>query len=635
MPHSGGLSDPPPTFLSNKAFTSNPSYESKIPDVKIAEVPSTTPELKNRSSASQKCMDQARPLKVIYIGAGISGICGAVEFRKQVPDIDLVIYEKNPDLGGTWFENRYPGCACDVPAHAYQLSYESSPRWSSFFASAPEILQYWKDVATKYDVRKHMRFQQKCIGARWDEDKNKWHVQLKDLSTGVEYQDSADVLVTGEGVLNEWKWPDIEGIQSFKGSLLHSANWDPQVDLKVSASEPGGSRHSANRSQDKYVAVIGSGSSGLQIVPAILPEVKHMDHYIRGRSWIVGLFGDTETRQRIHEAGGNFNYSPEEIKKWETDREAYLEYRRAIEYTINKNFGVLFHGSKEQTSLRQIAQDSMMQRLKDKPEIYDHLLPEFSPYCKRMSPGPGYLEALASPKVDTITCGIIKINETGIITTDGEHHPVDAIICATGFQTSPANRSFPIYGTNGINLRERFQKRPETYLGVCTDGFPNFFQSMGPNSMPGAGSLLLTIEKTNVYISKVLARMAYDNISRIEPKRNVVQAFTNYCDEFFKQTVFAEECNSWYKTYEAGASREEQKRGRITALWPGSSLHCIRTLSNPRWEDFEYKYCDDDEFGWFGNGWTLAEKYVTEEVESLTWYLDDTKIMERVAGPET
>lgn len=360
-----------------------------------------------------------------------------------------------------------------------------------------------------------------------------------------------------------------------------------------------------------------------------------MDHYIRSRSWIVGLFGDTETRQRIHDAGGNFNYAPEEIKKWETDREAYLEYRRAIEYTINKNFGVLFHGSKEQTHLRQIAQDSMMQRLKDKPEIYDHLLPEFSPYCKRMSPGPGYLEALASPKVDTITCGISKINETGIITTDGEHHPVDAIICATGFQTSPANRSFPIYGVNGINLRERFQKRPETYLSVCTDGFPNFFQSMGPNSMPGAGSLLLTIEKTNVYISKVLARMAYDNISRIEPKRNMVQAFTNYCDEFFKQTVFAEECNSWYKTYEAGATREEQKRGRITALWPGSSLHCIRTLSSPRWEDFEYKYCDDDEFGWFGNGWTLAEKYVTEEVESLTWYLDDTKIMEKVSERET
>lgn len=380
--------------------------------------------------------------------------------------------------------------------------------------------------------------------------------------------------------------------------------------------------------------MIGAGSSGLQIVPAILPDVKHMDHYVRGRSWIAGLFGDPKTRDRIKEAGGNFEYTAEEISNWETNRESYLDYRRAIEYDINKKFGVLFSRSKEQANLRQLAKESMIQRLKDKPEIYNHLQPDFSPYCKRMSPGPGYLEALSSPKVDTITTGITKIDETGIITADGQHHPVDAIICATGFQTSPANRSFPIYGIGGVNLRERFQKRPETYLSVCTDGFPNFFQSMGPNSMPGAGSLLLVIEKTNLYIGKIIARMAYDNIVRIEPKRKMVQAFTNYCDEFFKSTVFAEECNSWYKTYEVGASREEQKRGRVSALWPGSSLHAVRTMSNPRWEDFDYEYCDDDEFGWFGNGWTLAEKFVTDELESLTWYLNDTKILDKVTGIE-
>ncbi|KAF5549821.1 sterigmatocystin biosynthesis monooxygenase stcW [Fusarium mexicanum] len=604
-----------PSFLSNGNFASNTSFPTKDGHHNTSGKETSQPAVKEvpKPWVSQRCTDQARPLKVIYIGAGISGICGAIEFRKQVPNLELVIYEKNPELGGTWYENRYPGCACDVPAHAYQLTSESSPRWTSFFASAPEILQYWKDVATKYDIRKHMKFQQKCTGARWSETTNKWFVQLKDLATGLEHEDSADVLVTGEGVLNEWRWPDIDGISSFQGQLLHSANWDANVDLK-----------------GKSVAVIGNGSSGLQIVPAILPDVKHMDHYIRGKSWIVGLFGDPETRQRIKEAGGNFQYSPDEIRNWETDRESYLKYRRSIEHNINKNFGVLFSGTSEQANLRLLAQDSMTQRLKERPDIYEHLQPDFSPYCKRMSPGPGYLEALASPKVDTITSGIAKIDETGIITSDGQHRPVDVIICATGFQTSPASRSFPIYGVGGVNLRERFQKRPETYLSVCTDGFPNFFQSMGPNSMPGAGSLLLVIEKTNTYIAKILARMAFDNIARIEPKRNMVQAFTDYCDNFFKQTVFAEECNSWYKTYETGASRQEQKRGRITALWPGSSLHCVRTLSRPRWEDFEYKYCDDNEFGWFGNGWTLAEKFVTDELESLTWYLNDTNVMEKI-----
>ncbi|KIL94145.1 hypothetical protein FAVG1_02707 [Fusarium avenaceum] len=609
-----------PTFLSNSNLVGDTILTAKIeeyPGAGATEPEQTSQQRKTKPFISQRCTDQARPLKVIYIGAGISGICGAIEFLKQVPELDLVIYEKNPELGGTWFENRYPGCACDVPAHAYQLTYESSPRWSSFFAQAPEILQYWKDVAAKYNIRKNIRFEMKCNGARWNEETKKWHVQVKNLKTGVESEDSADVLVTGEGVLNEWRWPDISGIDSFKGTLLHSANWDSQVSLK-----------------DKSVAVIGAGSSGLQIVPAILPDVKHMDHYVRGRSWIAGLFGDPKTRDRIKEAGGNFAYTAEEISNWETNRESYLDYRRAIEYDINKKFGVLFSGSKEQANLRQLAQESMIQRLKDKPEIYNHLQPDFSPYCKRMSPGPGYLEALSSPKVDTITTGITKIDETGIFTADGQHHPVDAIVCATGFQTSPANRSFPIYGVGGVNLRERFQKRPETYLSVCTDGFPNFFQSMGPNSMPGAGSLLLVIEKTNLYIGKIIARMAYDNIVRIEPKRKMVQAFTNYCDEFFKSTVFAEECNSWYKTYEVGASREEQKRGRVSALWPGSSLHAVRTMSNPRWEDFDYEYCDDDEFGWFGNGWTLAEKFVTDELESLTWYLNDTKILDKVTGTE-
>ncbi|CAJ0547023.1 Ff.00g016500.m01.CDS01 [Fusarium sp. VM40] len=621
MPYShSDISGKQPTFLSNSNLANNTPFITKIeeyPGAGTEETVQVSHQIKTKPLVSQRCTDQARPLKVIYIGAGISGICGAIEFLKQVPGLELVIYEKNPELGGTWFENRYPGCACDVPAHAYQLTYESSPRWSSFFAQAPEILQYWKDVAAKYNIRNNIRFETKCIGARWDEETKKWYVQVKNLKTGIESEDSADVLVTGEGVLNEWKWPDIAGIDSFKGTLLHSANWDSQVSLK-----------------DKSVAVIGAGSSGLQIVPAILPDVKHMDHYVRGRSWIAGLFGDPKTRDRIKEAGGNFTYTAEEINNWETNRESYLEYRRAIEFDINKKFGVLFSGSKEQTNLRQLAQESMIQRLKDKPEIYNHLQPDFSPYCKRMSPGPGYLEALSSPKVDTITTGITKIDETGIITTDGQHHPVDAIICATGFQTSPANRSFPLYGVGGVNLRERFQKRPETYLSVCTDGFPNFFQSMGPNSMPGAGSLLLVIEKTNLFIGKIIARMAYDNIVRIEPKRKMVQAFTNYCDEFFKSTVFAEECNSWYKTYEVGASREDQKRGRVSALWPGSSLHAVRTMSNPRWEDFDYEYCDDDEFGWFGNGWTLAEKFVTDELESLTWYLNDTKILDKVTGTQ-
>ena len=212
---------------------------------------------------SERAVDQPRPLKVIYIGAGVSGIIAAIKFKQAVPDLDLVMYEKNPDLGGTWYENRYPGCACgesnhtssssfhlrfrlraeihsslmentDIPSHSYQLSFESWTEWSHFFSGADEILEYWKRVAQKYDVRKHIRFQSRCVGARWNDVIGKWFVQIFNDQTGEIHEDSADVFMTGTGALNEWKWPSIPGLHSFTGKLLHSACWDERFDPKVS-----------------------------------------------------------------------------------------------------------------------------------------------------------------------------------------------------------------------------------------------------------------------------------------------------------------------------------------------------------------------------------------------------------------
>lgn len=206
---------------------------------------------------SERGIDQPRPLKVIYIGAGISGILAAIKFRQAVPNLELTIYEKNSELGGTWFENKYPGCACgkilfrkptltallvihsylvlDVPSHGYQLSFESWTGWSHFFSGAEEILEYWKRVAYKYGVRRHIKFRSRCLGARWNESTGKWFVQILDESTPGRqiFEDSADVLITGTGLLNEWKWPSISGIEKFRGKLLHSACWDESYDMEV------------------------------------------------------------------------------------------------------------------------------------------------------------------------------------------------------------------------------------------------------------------------------------------------------------------------------------------------------------------------------------------------------------------
>lgn len=502
----------------------------------------------------------------------------------------------------------------DVPSHTYQLASESWTGWNNFYAGSAEILEYWKRVAAKHDVRKRIRFEHQCIGARWSETAQKWTVQVQDLRTGHRKEDTADVLMTGEGVLNEWKWPEIDGLLSFQGQLLHSAAWDKSFD-------PAGRR----------VAVIGAGSSGIQIVPALEPHVAHMDHYVRGRTWISSLYGSAEVEKRTGDASGdasNFAYTEAEKAAWAADREKYIAYRKTLEMQMQSRIGYTLSGSREQEAAKKEFRANMEAKLAGKPELARFIVPDFSPLCKRLTPGPGYLEALASPKVDVLTTGIRRVDATGIITDDGVHHPVDAIVCATGFQTSPGTSKFPILGRGGANLRERYARNPETYLGLCTDGFPNFFQSLGPNAFQGSGNLLVMIEATHRYVAQVLEKLATGNVATVEPRRRCVDLFTRHCDEYFKRTVYSESCDSWYKSSPPGATREQKRNGRVTAIWPGSSLHAIHVLRTPRWEDYEMRAYDDNEFGWFGNGLVAAELEPSDAaIDKFTYYLDDTSIL--------
>lgn len=186
--------------------------------------------------------------------------------------------------------------------------------WSKFYASAPEILEYWKKIVDKYNLRRFMKFNHKCIEARWNEETSKWHVKLEIVGTGEIVEDVGDVLMVGLGALNDWKWPDIKGLHDFQGKILHSANWDTSYDAT-----------------DKKIAVIGAGSSGIQIVPALLPQVKSMDHYVRGRTWIAATFGNEVVRARNNGKDGNFEYTPEEIELWKQNPDEYIKYRKALE----------------------------------------------------------------------------------------------------------------------------------------------------------------------------------------------------------------------------------------------------------------------------------------------------------------
>jgi hypothetical protein len=310
-----------------------------------------------------------------------------------------------------------------------------------------------------------------------------------------------------------------------------------------------------------------------------------------------------------------------------------------VELELQSAHGATLTGNPMQLGAHDIFTENMKQRLADKPSLIDKILPSFPPACRRLTPGPGYLEALTDQKVDLITSSIANVDDTGIITSDGQHRPVDLIVCATGFDTSCAPR-FLIKGRGGVTLSERWEKTTETYLSIATDGFPNYFISLGPNAGLGDGNLLVLIESALDYFTKCVRKMQRDNIRAMNVKQEAVRRFTRYCDQYFARTVFSSKCRSWYK----GGTED----GRVTALWPGvccpinlpimkvpdllvpgSSLHAMNAFANPRWEDFEYEYVNDNASGWLGDGWTESEKHGTINVD----YLDDDKVdFPRVVG---
>jgi hypothetical protein len=283
-------------------------------------------------------------------------------------------------------------------------------------------------------------------------------------------------------------------------------------------------------------------------------------------------------------------------------------------------------GTSLQLGAKDMFHEHMKKRLESKPEIFEALIPSFSPGCRRLTPGPGYLESLTQPNVSFITSPITRISASGIHTADGNTYEIDALVCATGFKSS-APPPFPLTGVDGLTLNEKWKDRPTTYLSHSIAGFPNLLTMLGPNSAIGSGSLTKMIETVGDYIIKCIRKIQKDNIATMVVKEAREKDFTEYADAYFEGTVFAEECRSWYKNKGTGA---------VVGLWPGSTLHCIEALRSPRWEDYDYTYLDELEaredgshmnglggnkranrMAWLGNGWSVNQM----EERDLAWYL--------------
>ncbi|KAJ5110349.1 hypothetical protein NUU61_001606 [Penicillium alfredii] len=569
-----------------------------------------------RGNVADRAVDSHRQLRVVVIGAGISGILACVRLAQRIPNLELCVYEKNEDVGGTWFENRYPGCACgrnlcpcrrlregstdralnkDIPAHTYQATFEPNPEWTTNYALASEIHRYWKYLAHKYGCMKYIKLKHQVCEAVWDDTKFKWQLQIQDRDSGTTYPDQCEVLIQATGLLNHWKWPAIPGLHEFQGKLMHSASWDESYDY-----------------MGQRVAIIGNGSSGIQIVPAMLPNVAHIDHYIRNPTWIAPSFAKAYLDGR-GQAPENFAFPEDERKTLREDPPKYLAMRKGLELVLQSVHGATLLGHRQQIAAQQEFTRHMDHCLTDRPDLSDELTPSFPPACRRLTPGPGYLQALKNEKVKTIKSAIVGVDTTGIITADGLHRPIDVLVCATGFDTSYSPR-FPVIGRGGISLAERWKNTPETYLSIAIDGFPNLFHCLGPNSGLGEGNLLLVIERIADYFTECVRKIQRENIMAMTPRDDAVRRFTQYCDQYFSGTVYSGECRSWYKS--------GTEDGRVTALWPGSSLHAKEVFTHPRWEDFTYDHGGNNPMGWLGDGWTEDEKRGTIRVD----YLDDDKI---------
>ncbi|KAF4553101.1 Flavin-binding monooxygenase-like protein 9 [Elsinoe fawcettii] len=519
-----------------------------------------------------------RKLRVITIGAGVSAMGFAYQLHHNHKLDDYVshtIYEANSSIGGTWLVNTYPGVACDVPAHVYSFPFEPNPDWSAYYASGSEILSYFHRTVDKYNLARDVKTSHRVEEARWETATSQWQVKIHSPDGLI--SDTADVLVSATGFLSHWRWPTIPGLQSFKGKLLHSADWDHTYDFS-----------------GKRIGVIGNGSSAIQIVPQLVGKVASLTNFVRHPTYITPGLGSGIIGGKVQ-----YTYTEEEKRRFREDPEELKKHRKKIQHESNVNYQMFRKGSKAQERARDNTVKMMKERLGGDEELAGKLTPKWEVGCRRATPGPGYLEAFTREDVRLVTQGIERVEEGVVVTVDGEKHDFDVLVCATGFDVSH-RPPWPLVGSKGKTLAEEWDQEPLSYLSVMAGGFPNYFMFGGPNSPVGHGSLMAQLQWTADYMCQWIRKMAEEDISFIDPKQECIEEFNAYGDEIMQTLVWSGGCRSWYKNHRVD--------GRVTAVWAGTAIGYHEMIRSLRPEDFDIKYRSRNRFRFMGNGMTKLEQ---------------------------
>ncbi|KAK4889819.1 hypothetical protein LTR27_011437 [Elasticomyces elasticus] len=533
-----------------------------------------------------------RPVRVVLMGAGASTLNFLKKAEEQMQNVKVTVYEKNHDVGGTWLENRYPGCACDIPSVNYQFSWKIK-LWTHFYSYSPEIWSYLKGIYDENDfINKYVKLKHQLESAVWDSEAGVWRFKVKDLTTGTVSDDEAEFFINAGGVLNNFKFPDIPGLHDFKGKLMHSAAYDEGYPV-----------------EGKRVAVIGAGSSGVQIVAKLSKTASHIFHWIRSPIWITAGFAQTWAGKD----GANFEYTEEQMKYLAENPKKYLEYRKQIENELNQRFKFILKGSQEAKEAREFSYEQMARHLKNDPRLVDKIIPKnFNPGCRRPTPAPGYLDALVAPNATIFTDAIGSITPKGFIDHEGKEHECDVIICATGFDTSWRPR-FPLVNGEGVDLREFWAKEVTSYLSIGIPTYPNHFTFCGPYGPLGHGSFMPLIERWTTYMFDVISKAQEENIKSFTPRLDLSLQFRQHADLFLQRTAWTSACRSWFK---------QGKQDGQAAIYPGSRLHFLHLLERPRYEDFEMEYWDANRYAFMGNGFDTRE-FDGRDITHYLGILDD------------
>jgi cation diffusion facilitator CzcD-associated flavoprotein CzcO len=459
---------------------------------------------------------------VLVIGTGFAGLAMAIRL-KQAGVHRFTILERAASLGGTWRDNTYPGAACDVPSHLYSFSFEPNPEWKWMFGQQPEILAYMERCAEKHGLLPHIRFGRGVAKAVFDERASVWTVTT---TNGETYR--ARVVVSGTGPLNRPSFPDIPGRASFAGKAFHSAEWDHSYAL-----------------EGKRVAVLGTGASAIQIVPAIVDRVGKLAVFQRTPPWIM-----PKPDREIREAERAL------FRAWPAAQQAarvalywYLEWR-AFAFTVDPSL----MKRAEPLGLKYLAS-----RVKD-PALRAKLTPKYTLGCKRVLMSNDYYEALQRENAEVVTDAIERIEPRGIVTKDGRLHEVDAIVYATGFVAADDVAPFEVRGRGGRSLNDAWARGAEAYLGASVAGFPNLFLLIGPNTGLGHTSMVFMIESQVAYVMDALRQMRARRWKTVDVLPRAQARFNARLQERLAKTVWSTGgCTSWY------VSRE----GKNTTLWPG------------------------------------------------------------------